>query len=43
MKIDISRDIKFDEDSTYSISRKLLVEDVEELEATRVKDMTWKN
>ena len=29
-KIDISRDVAFDEDSTYNKSRKLPIEDIEE-------------
>ena len=36
-KIDISRDVTFDEDSTYSKFRKLPIEEVEEPEGTRVQ------
>ena len=35
-KIDISRDVTFDEDSTYSRSKKLPIEEVKEPETTRV-------
>ena len=35
-KIDISRDVTFDEDSTYSILGKLPIEEVKELEVMRV-------
>ena len=34
-KIDITRDVTFDKDSTYSRSRKLPIEEVEEPKATR--------
>ena len=34
--IDINRDVTFDEDSTYSRSRKLPIEEVKEPEVTRV-------
>ena len=37
-KIEISRDVTFDEDSTYSRSKKLCIEEVEEPETTRVRD-----
>ena len=37
-KIDINRDVTFDEDSAYLKSRKLPIE--EELEATKVRDTT---
>ena len=37
-KIDNSRDVTFDEDSTYSRSRRLPIEEVEEPERTRVQD-----
>ena len=39
-KIDISRDVKFDEDSTYIKSRKRPIEYLEEAEAPRIQDMT---
>ena len=38
--IDISRDITFDEDSTYNKSRKRPIEDPEESEAPRIHDTT---
>ena len=38
--IDISRDVTFDEDSTYNKSRKRPVEDPEETEAPRIHDTT---
>ena len=38
--IDISRDVKFDEDSVYNKSIKRPVEDPEELEAPRIHDTT---
>ena len=37
-KIDISRGVTFDEDSTYSRSRKLPIEEDKEPEATNVRD-----
>ena len=39
-KIDICRDVTFDEDSTYNKSRKRPVEDPEEAEAPRIHDTT---
>ena len=39
-KMDISRDIIFDEDSTYNKSRKRHAEDPEESEAPRIHDTT---
>ena len=39
-KIDISRDVTFDEDSTYNKSRKRPAEDPKELEAPRIHDTT---
>ena len=39
-KIDISRDVTLDEDSTYSRSRRLPIEEVEEPEGTRARDTT---
>ena len=39
-KIDISRDVTFDEDSAYNKSRKRLVEDFEETKVTRIQDTT---
>ena len=39
-KIDISRDVTFDEDSAYNKSRKRLVEEPEETEAPRIHDTT---
>ena len=38
-KIDINRDVNFDEDSTYFRSRRLPTQEVEEPEETRVRDM----
>ena len=38
-KINISRDVTFDEDSTYSILRKLPIEEVKEPEVMRVWGM----
>ena len=38
-KIDINRDIKFDEDSAYKKSRKRPVEDPEEEEVPRIQDI----
>ena len=35
-KIDISRDVTFDEDSTYNKSKKILVEYLEEIELPRI-------
>ena len=37
-KIDINKDVTFDEDSAYSRSRKLPIEEIEEPESTKVKD-----
>ena len=42
-KIVISKDITFDEDSTYKKSRKRLVEDSEETEVHKIQDITMKN
>ena len=39
-KIDISRDITFDEHSAYNKSRKRLVEELEETEAPKIHDTT---
>ena len=39
-KIDISRDVNFDEDSTYNKSRKRPAEEPEEIEAPRIHDTT---
>ena len=39
-KIDISRDVTFDEDTTYNKSRKRPVEDPEEVEVPRIQDTT---
>ena len=39
-KIDISKDITFDEDSTYNKSRKRPVEDSEETKVPRIQDTT---
>ena len=39
-KIDINRDVTFDEDSTYNKSRNKPVEVPEETEATRIHDTT---
>ena len=39
-KINISRDVTFDEDSTYNKSRKRPAEDLEESEAPRSHDTT---
>ena len=39
-KIEISRDVTFDEDSAYIQSRKRLVEEPEETEAPRIHDTT---
>ena len=39
-KIDIIKDIIFDEDSAYNKSRKRPVEDPEEAEAPRIQDTT---
>ena len=39
-KIDISRDVAFDEDTAYNKSRKRPTEDPEEAEAPRVHDTT---
>ena len=39
-KIDISRDVIFDEESTYIKSRKKPVEDLEETEVPRIRDTT---
>ena len=37
--IDINKDVTFDEESPYSKSRKLAIEEVEEPEATIIRDM----
>ena len=39
-KIDISRDVTFDEDSAYNKSRKRPVEDSEETELPKIQDTT---
>ena len=39
-KIDISRDVTFDEDSAYNKSRKRPIEDLEETEVPRIRDTT---
>ena len=39
-KIDISRDVKFDEDTSYNKSRKRPVENPEETEIPRIRDTT---
>ena len=39
-KIDISRDVTFDDDTAYNKSRKLPIEDIEELEVPRIRDTT---
>ena len=39
-KIDINRDITFDEDMAYNKSRKITTEDTEEAEAPRIHDTT---
>ena len=39
-KIDINRDVTFDEDSTYNKSRKKPIEDPKEPEAPRIQDKT---
>ena len=39
-KIDISRDVTFDEDSAYNKSKKRPVEEPEEIEAPRIHDTT---
>ena len=39
-KIDINRDVTFDEDSSYNKSRKRPVEDSEEIEVPRIQDTT---
>ena len=39
-KIDISRDVTFDEGTTYNKSRKRPVEELEEAEAPRIHDTT---
>ena len=39
-KIDISRDVKFNEDSTYNKSRKIHVEYLEEIEVPIIRDTT---
>ena len=39
-KIDISRDVTFDEDSAYIKSRKRLIEEPEETRAPRIHDTT---
>ena len=42
-KIDISRDVTFDEDSYYKKSRKRPVEDSEETKVPRIQDTTMNN
>ena len=39
-KIDIRKDVTFDKYSAYNKSRKRLVEDPEEIEASRIQDKT---
>ena len=39
-KIDISRDVAFDEDTSYNKSRKTPVEETKEAEAPRIHDTT---
>ena len=39
-KIDINRNVTFDEDTTYNKSRKRPAEDTEEAEAPRIHDTT---
>ena len=39
-KIDISRDVTFDEDRTYNKSRKIPAEEPEEAEAPKIHDTT---
>ena len=39
-KIDISKDVTFDEDTAYNKSRKRLVEDPEETEAPKIHHTT---
>ena len=39
-KIDISRGVTFDEDSTYHKSKKIPVEDIEETEEIGIRDTT---
>ena len=39
-KTNISRDVTFDEDSTYNKYRKLPIEDIEEPEVPRIRDTT---
>ena len=39
-KIDISKDVAFDEDTTYNKSRKIPAEELEEAEAPRIHDTT---
>ena len=39
-KIDISRDVTFDEDSAYNKSKKLPIEDIEEPEVPKIRDTT---
>ena len=39
-KIDIIKDVTFDEDSSYNKSRKKPIEDTEEEEAPRIQDTT---
>ena len=39
-KIDISRDVKFDEDSAYNKSRKRPIIELEETEVPRIQDTT---
>ena len=41
-KIDISRDVTFDEDSAYNKSRKRPAEELEETEVPRIHDTTMK-
>ena len=39
-KININRDVTFDEDSAYNKFRKRIVEDSEETEVTKIQDTT---
>ena len=40
-KIDINKDVTFDEDSAYIKSRKKPAEEPEEAEAPRIHDQSW--
>ena len=39
-KVDIIRDMTFEEDSTYNKSKKIPIEDIEEPEVPRIRDTT---